>query len=141
DRFCPVTGAVARAAAIDVVGRHLGPSGRFVLDALWLNAEEAREVASPAGRIRRVETVWSGRPLSVLEETRARGRCLVRRYEYRVEGRAPTVATCIARAWSPEELERLLRRAGMSIEARWGGPDGAPWTPTSTALLVQARMT
>ncbi len=139
DPFCHLTRDGDRGAALDVVGRHLAPSGRFVLEGLWLNAEEAREAASAAGRIRRVETVWRGSGLSVREETRCDGRFLVRRYEYRVEGRAPTAATCTVRSWSQEELQRLLRRAGMAIEASWGGHDGAAWTPSSTELFVQAR--
>src|SRR5262249_11888805 len=87
---------------------------------------------SVEGRIRRVETVWRGRPMCVLERTRcaARKGQLIRRYEYRVDGGAPIVATCTVRCWSAAELETLLGRSGLEIEA---------WTATPAGLLVTAR--
>ena len=95
DPFCHLTRDADRSAAVDVVVRHLAPSGRFVLDALWLDADDEREAASVEGRVRRVETVWRGRPMCVLERTRcaARKGQLIRRYEYRVDGGELTPGT------------------------------------------------
>jgi SAM-dependent methyltransferase len=133
-----------RDRALDAVAQHLAPSGRFVLDALWLAPSEAAKVAGRGGRVEQHTTTMDGRPLRVLERwerTDDDRRCCHAHYEYHRGGRRPVVADFDAHDWSADELFTRLDRAGLAVTQVWGSYQGGRWDPTrSSQLIVEARL-
>jgi SAM-dependent methyltransferase len=144
DPFSHLLDAADRDRALQLVARHLAPSGRFVLDALWLPPSEAYAVASPDGRISTRTADLDGQPLRIVERwrrTSSRRHSCAARYEYRRAGLPSVTAEFEARDWSPRELAERFRRAGLTIEHAWGSYDGVPWRPDrSTQLIVAATL-
>lgn len=142
--FGHLLGDADRRLALQEISRALRPSGRFVLEGLWLPPSLFRR-ATGAG--------WSRtRPLSDpepgrLEEVRELWRCDPRsricraRFAYGPRDGPPRVdAEFEARVWDPAELSRRFRDAGLEIRHRWGDFRRNPWSPEeSRRLIVEAR--
>ena len=143
DPFSHLVDDADRDRTLQLVVQHLAPGGRFVLDALWLSPDEASAVASVGGRVKRRTTSLHGQRLRVVERwerARGHGRCCHARYEYRRAGRPPVIAEFDARDWSPAELSRRFRRAGLVITRRWGSYRRTAWDANrSSQLIVEAR--
>lgn len=131
-----------RDRALRRIAAHLAPGGRFLHDALWLTPAGAAEAASSRGhrRARRVE--GDGPPLDIRERWRRApesARCRVT-YRYFSEGTLLREARTELRPWSPLEVRRRYRRAGLRVVSLLGDYDGRPWSAgTATTLLVEAE--
>lgn len=120
------------------VARHLAPGGRFLLEAAWLSPERQR--AADGGGL--VEAHPEIRGLAVRETWHcdpATRRCTAS-FEYAQGGRPAGTASFPARLWTPTEIERRGRRAGLAVTALWGDYDRSPWDPaTSPRLIAELR--
>lgn len=121
------------------VAWHLALDGRFLLEAAWLSPERRHAAERPGGVL---EERRASRGLTVREtwicepETR---RCTVS-FEYLPAGRPNTGASFPARLWTPAEIKRRGRRAGLSVTALWGDYDRSPWQrATSPRLIAELR--
>lgn len=142
DPLSHLVDAADRDQTLQVVARHLAPSGRFVLDALWLSPEATSAMASAGGRVRRHTASLDGRRLWIEERWErpdGQGHCCHAQYAYRRAGSPPVLAEFDARDWSPAELSGRFRRAGLAITEVWGSYRRTPWDPqNSSQLIVEA---
>jgi ubiquinone/menaquinone biosynthesis C-methylase UbiE len=118
-------------AVVSEIERVLRGDGVFLCDTVgreWALArlvpEESRRCGDKEYRIRR----WWNPETSRLEKE----------IEVRREGSTETFRESV-RAYTASELAGLLAAAGLSVEAAWGGFDGAPAGPDSPRLIVMAR--
>lgn len=138
-----------RRRALERVAGHLAPDGRFLLDALWFTDAWLEEAAGPGGKSwesavpggearehgaggageLRVRQRWRCRPETRLCEAE---------YELLLDGRRVAESTFRGRYWTPEEVDRSLRRAGLLVEELWGDYRRSAWTPSSDRLVVAA---
>lgn len=136
DPFSHLVEDADRDAALGCVAAHLAPGGRFVLDALWMTD---RQLARGRRSERRIE--MDGRALLIQERWRcdpADARCDAR-YRYELAGAPPRSASFEARAWTLDELDARLTRAGLAVEQRWGDYARARFDPArSRHLIAQA---
>ena len=132
-----------RDRALREVADCLAPSGRFVLDALWLSREEAAAVNRAGGRVRHHAESLLGEPLGVTERwcpSPDHRRCFRVAYEYRRPGRRPVEAAFDARAWTPSELHDRFGRAGLRMTRRWGSYRRDPWDSIGSSQLIVEAM-
>lgn len=127
-----------RARAVRGVARHLRPEGLFVLDAHWLPPARRAKAMRPQGWRRErplgdPEEGYSVRELWRLDATGYRGEI---RLQYRQGSRVVGSARFHPRFWSPEEVKRRLRDAGLRIRRLLGGYRGQPWDPERARHLV-----
>jgi ubiquinone/menaquinone biosynthesis C-methylase UbiE len=118
-------------AVIAEIERVLRDDGVFLCDTVgreWALArlvpEESRTCGDKEYRIRR----WWNPETSRLEKE----------IEVRRHGSTETFRESV-RAYTAAELAGLLAGAGLSVEAAWGGFDGAPAGPDAPRLIVMAR--
>jgi SAM-dependent methyltransferase len=122
---------------VEVLGevrRVLEPGAGFMLD--FLHAGYVRSNLVPEDR-RRLGERW------VVQRRRIEGRSVVKEIEIRPVGpggRGERYEERV-RLYEPEELEELLREAGLSVAARFGGYDGQPLDPDSERVLLAGRRT
>lgn len=131
-----------RDRALGRIAYHLAPGGRFLHDALWLSPSRAAEAASPRGHRREKRVEGGGPPLEIHERwRRASGSARFRvTYRYLSGGRLLREARTELRPWSPAEVRRRYRKAGLRVLSLLGDYDGRPWSAESaTALLVEAE--
>lgn len=138
-----------RRRALERVAGHLAPDGRFLLDALWFTDPWLEEAAGPDGK-RWESAVPAGEAREAgadgAEELRVRQRWRCRpearlceaEYELLLDGRRVAASTFRGRYWTPEEIERSFRRAGLVVEELWGDYRRSAWTPSSDRLVVAA---
>jgi SAM-dependent methyltransferase len=134
DPFVHLTEDEDRDRAFARVAEHLGPRGRFVLDAAWFPPEDREAAASglvrerfAAGGDLRVREIWTCDPGS---------RLCTARYEYRQEGQLVGGASFPGRLWSVEELESRARAAGLEVSRLWGDYDRRPWSRETSPRLI-----
>jgi ubiquinone/menaquinone biosynthesis C-methylase UbiE len=118
-------------AVVAEIERVLGRGGAFLCDTFardWVLArlvrEERRRCDEKEYTIRRS---WNAETLRIEKEI-----------EVRREGSTEIFRESV-RAYSPDELVELFCRAGLEVEATWGGFDEAPVGPESPRLIVLAR--
>lgn len=145
DPFSHLRSDEGRRRALERVAGHLAADGRFLLDALWFADDWLREAASPAGRswersLPAEEGTGGGGDLRVRQTWRCRreARLCEAEYELLRDGRRVATSTFRGRYWTREEIDRRFRRAGLAVEARWGGYDRSAWTSSSRHLVVAA---
>lgn len=140
--FGHLLGDDERQAALEEITRALAPSGRFVLEGLWLPSPVFRTAVREGwSRSRRLD-----RPLpGVLEEVRERWRCdadtrICRaRFEYGpAGGESRITATFRARIWDEEEVGERFRSAGLRIRHRWGDFARGDFSPDESRRLIVA---
>jgi SAM-dependent methyltransferase len=109
----------------------LEPAGRFVLD--YLNADQVRRTLR-----RDSEEIFEGDGgARVRRRFSAEGRYVVKEIELRAENRSFQERV---RLFSPQELETLLRDAGLAVVERFGDYDGRPLAVDAPrAILVAVR--
>jgi SAM-dependent methyltransferase len=136
DPFSHLTADRDRDRALWCAAAALAPGGRFVLDALWFPDSELARLA--VGRRSERSLPFHGRTLRVCELWRRDGGGPICRaeYTYRLDGRIVARAAFRARAWTRDELERRLSRAGLAAEQWWGEYDRRPWNESSSERLV-----
>lgn len=131
-----------RQAALEEIVRALAPSGRFVLEGLWLPRPVFR-AASREGwsRRRRLDRPVPG----ALEEVRERWRCdedtrICRaRFEYGPgDGSARLSAAFRARIWDEGEVVERFRSAGLRIRGKWGDFHRSEFSPRESRRLIVA---
>jgi SAM-dependent methyltransferase len=118
---------------LDEIGRVLRPGGLLALDhinrgALLTDFEPDSGRRLPSG-------------LRVIERRRwdeTAGR-VVKHVTLRRADDAVKCWTESVRVYEPDELEGMLRRAGLTPQARFGDYDGGSWTTASERLIVIAR--
>lgn len=131
-----------RDRALTRIAAHLAPGGRFLHDALWLSPRRAAEAASPRGHRRKKRVEGDGPPLEIRERWRRVPGSTRHRvtYRYLSEGTLLREARTELRPWSPSEVRRRYRRAGLRIVSLLGDYDDRPWSAGSaTTLLVEAE--
>jgi SAM-dependent methyltransferase len=111
------------------VGRVLAPGGRFVID--YLNADQVRRALQ-----RDTEEITDLRSgARVRRRFSEEGRYVVKEIELRAEHRSFQERV---RLFSAAELEALLRDAGLSVVARFGGYDGRPLAADAPRVILMA---
>src|SRR5262249_4555460 len=115
-------------SVIAEVARVLRPGGRFALD--FLNAPLVK-----ASLVPRDEATLNGR--RVVQERRLEqdGRYVVKTIHLAGEGRSFMERV---RLYDQGDLERMLRSAGLRVDAALGDYDGAPYGPRPSRLLLLA---
>ena len=118
-------------AVVKEIERVLAPGGRFLCDTFGrdhvvsrLVPEESRSTAEREYRIRRW---WN-------EETRR----VEKEIEVRRGGSTMTFRESV-RAYTAEELCRMFRQAGLTVEETWGDFQGGPPGSDAPRLIVLAR--
>lgn len=118
---------------LDEVARVLRPGGRFAID--HINRDEMLAGLRPHSERR----LASG--TEVIEDRRwdaAAGRVIKCVTLIPTEG-PPKHWHESVRVYEPDELEAMIRRAGLEPEARHGDYDGSPWRADAPRLLILAR--
>lgn len=140
DPFSHLSEDAERQAALDAAAAALRPGGTFVLDALWLSPPDWARTAAPRGRISRDTVALRGRMLRVWQRWRWLGAARYQaEYRYDVPGAVTSAATFTARAWTADEIEERLERAGLAEIGRWGDYHRSPWDSRISAhLLLEA---
>jgi len=117
-------------SVVTEVERVLRPGGRFLCDTFGLEhtlrrlvAEESRSTPDRHYRIRRW---WNGQTRRIEKEI-----------EVRRGGSTETFRESV-RAYSAEELTRMVEGAGLRVEALWGNFDGSPVGSDSPRLILLA---
>ncbi|HVB11270.1 MAG TPA: methyltransferase domain-containing protein [Bacillota bacterium] len=114
------------------VARRLRPGGHFLVDVpnlLWLLAHPSGEELSVAGGVA-VREIRRFDPAS---------RQLSARWQVRQPGRPPWQIQAHCRVYGLEDLEWMLARAGLVLEAAYGEFDGTPLTAQRPRCLALAR--
>jgi len=118
-------------AVVQEIERVLAPGGRFLCDTFGrdhvvsrLVPEESRSTAEREYRIRRW---WNGETRRVEKEI-----------EVRRGGSTMTFRESV-RAYTAEELCRMFRQAGLTVEEAWGDFQGGPPGSDAPRLIVLAR--
>jgi SAM-dependent methyltransferase len=127
-----------RARTLDLVGRHLAPGGRFVLDALWLAPGDESAMAHPDGRVGVHACELDGQTLRIVETWRRMpgSRWYQARYEYHLPNQEPVVAAFEARAWSSAELADGFQASGLTVLERWGDFERSAWDAEASHHLI-----
>jgi ubiquinone/menaquinone biosynthesis C-methylase UbiE len=118
--------------ALAEVARVLKPGGLLAMD--HINRDRLRAKLVPRGQRRLANGT------TVLEERHweDHGRRVVKRVELRARDGSIKRWRESVRVYAPEELEAMLREAGLEPLARHGDDDGSPWSPESPRLIVMA---
>jgi SAM-dependent methyltransferase len=114
------------------IARVLKPGGLLAMD--HINRDRLRAKLVPRGQRR----LASG--MTVLEERHweDHGRRVAKRVELRaLDGGVKRWRESV-RVYAPEELEAMLREAGLEPLARHGDDNGSPWSPEAPRLIVLA---
>lgn len=149
DPFSHLRTDEGRDRALSRVAEHLAPDGRFLLDALWFTDDWIREAAGPDGKTvvdrpdrgpAADDDGAAGGRLVVRQSWRCRPDSHLCRAEYVCLRGDEEVARAAFRGryWTRDELERRLTRAGLRIDALWGGYERETWSPGAEHLVVMA---
>jgi SAM-dependent methyltransferase len=135
DPFSHLAAEEDRRKALAGVARNLCPTGRFVLDGLYLCRRapvvRRRRLAIPAGTLS-IRESWN--PIAGAGRWDAR-------FHYRLRtasGMREKSASFVARAWDPGEIVSLFRSCGLVVEELRGSFAGEEFTLQSPRLLVVA---
>jgi len=112
------------------VRRALRPGGGFLLD--FLHAPHVRSHLVP-----RDEREVRGR--TVRQHRRIEGPFVVKEIEIAQQGEASVSYEERVRLYEPDELDAMLREAGLRTVSRLGGYDGAALGPDSERLILTGR--
>jgi len=125
-------GEAGDARVLEEVARVLRPGGPAVLD--LMNASRVRATLVPASS-------RAGEGFELVERRRLEdgGRRVVKQVELRLASGERRSWREDVRLYDPEEVEPLLRDAGLEPEAAWGDFDGRPAAPTAPRRIVLAR--
>lgn len=140
DPFSHLRSDRGRDRALRRIAEHLAPSGRFVLDALWLSPARLEEASQPGGREveRTIREPEDAPPLHVQSRWRCDPETRVCRiaWVFREEGREPVTARFRGRCWSRDEVDERFARAGLAVHRVWGGYHREPWSPEAEQMIV-----
>lgn len=117
---------------VEEVARVLRPNGSFLLD--YLNAPRVRATLVP-------EEVGETSGRTVFQRRWLEGKSVVKRIEIRRPGADTDVHHERVRLYEPEELEELLRDAGLETMARYGDYTGMIYVADSTRVILVGRRT
>ena len=112
------------------LARVLAPEGIGFLDVM--NPAHVRATLVPESRRERAGAV-------LLERRRIEGACVRKDVELVRYGRVVRTWYELVRMYEPAELDARIAAAGLSVDARWGGFDGAAFGPESPRQLVRVR--
>lgn len=133
-----------RRRALERAAAHLEPGGRLVLDALWFPDAWIEEARSEGGKLHEVAPRTDGTGVGDGLRVRHRWRCppegriCTARFEVWDGEDRRAEATFRGRAWSMEELRRLLPETGFAVERLHGDYAGGEWHPEADRLVVEA---
>ncbi|MFW6192203.1 MAG: class I SAM-dependent methyltransferase [Gemmatimonadota bacterium] len=140
DPFSHLRSGRSRDRALRRIAEHLVPSGRFVLDALWLSPARLEEASEPGGREmeRTIREPGDAPPLHVRSRWRCDPETRVCRIAWvvREEGRDPVRARFRGRCWTRDEVDERFGRAGLAVHRVWGGYHREPWSQEAEQLVV-----
>lgn len=114
------------------IARVLKPKGGFLLD--YLNAPRVRATLVP-------EEVGEMNGRTVYQRRWLEGTSVVKRIEIRHLGAEIDVHYERVRLYEPEELEEILRKAGLKTVARYGDYAGMTYAPDSPRVILVGRRT
>jgi hypothetical protein len=135
---------------MDVIRRHLAPSGRAILNTFCPNrsADELRRHWCVAGELADGETALPSGGRLVRSDRRPRiqsdplvlyPELIYRRYSDTGALEDEAVLKISMRCWYPAELEALVAANGFRTTARWGGYCGEAWGEGSELVIEFER--
>lgn len=139
--------------ALETFRRHLGPSGRVMIDIATFNRESADTIGPPEYFVPEAE---DGSVVYDWRRTADDGSCVTRshrqwltddlleiRYTYVIESpgkpQAEFSSPMSLRRYAPREIQQMLSEAGLTVVESYGGYDHRPFDGTASRLILIAQ--